>query len=46
MQSIQPRNLTNAELLHHAYMQGYDKLPVDWITEIIKRFETLLDDNK
>jgi hypothetical protein len=46
MQSIQPQNLTNAELLRYAYMQGHDKLPVDWITEIIKRFETLLDDNK
>jgi len=38
--------LTNAELLHYAHMQGYDKLPVNWIVEIIKRFEALLDNNK
>ena len=46
VQSIQPQNLTDEELVRYAYLQGHDKLPVAWITEILKRFEAQLDDNK
>lgn len=46
MQGIQPHNLTNEELLRYAYFTGYDKLPVEWIQEIVMRFAALLDDGK
>jgi len=43
MSSIQPRSLSDQELLRYAYTMGHDKLPVEWVTEIIVRFEALLD---
>lgn len=39
MQSLQPQNLTDAELLHYAHLQGYDKLPASWVEELAKRLE-------
>lgn len=39
MQSIRPQNLTDRELLNHAYMVGYDKLPEEWAVELAKRLE-------
>jgi hypothetical protein len=46
MQGIRPQQLTNEELLRHAYIIGYDKLPPEWTEEICKRFAALLDDGK
>jgi hypothetical protein len=46
MQGIRPQNLTNAELLRYAYIIGHDKLPLEWVQEIITRFANLLDDGK
>jgi hypothetical protein len=46
MQGLQPHNLSNEELLRHAYITGYDKLPPEWVAEICKRFAALLDDGK
>ena len=46
MQGLQPHNLSNEELLRHAYITGYDKLPQEWVEEICKRFAALLDDGK
>ena len=45
MQGIRPEGLSNEELLKYIWLLG-DKLPLDWITELAKRFEALLDDNK
>lgn len=39
MQGIQPQSLTNAELARYAYLIGADKLPKEWIEELIKRVE-------
>jgi hypothetical protein len=46
MQGIRPHNLSNEELLRHAYIIGYDKLSPEWVAEICKRFAELLDDAK
>jgi hypothetical protein len=43
MQGIRPQQLTNEELLCHAYIIGYGKLSPEWAEEICKRFEALLD---
>lgn len=42
MQGIRPQNLTDRELLNYAHLMGYDKLPVEWVEELAKRFEHLL----
>lgn len=46
MQDVRPHNLSNDELLRYAYVIGHDKLPTEWVSEIIKRFTSLLDDGK
>lgn len=46
MPSLQPEKLTNDELVHYAWLQGADKLPANWVAELIKRLEHTLDDNK
>jgi len=46
MSSIQPRSLSDEELLRYAYMTGHDKLSVEWITEIIARYTALLDETQ
>jgi DNA-binding CsgD family transcriptional regulator len=39
MHSLQPQSLTNNELERLAYITGYDKLPTNWIAEILHRTE-------
>jgi hypothetical protein len=46
MSGIDFRNLTTAELVHYAWLMGPDKLPPNWVEELIKRLEQTLDDNK
>lgn len=46
MQGIRPQQLTNKELLRYAHTIGHDKLPVEWVQEIITRFANLLDNGK
>jgi hypothetical protein len=46
MQGIQPHNLSNNELLRYIYIMGFDKVPEEWVKELVKRFANLLDDNK
>lgn len=43
MQGIQPHNLSDNELLRYMYIMGFDKVPPDWIAELVKRFAELLD---
>jgi hypothetical protein len=43
MQDIQPKNLTDRELLNYAHLFGYDKLPAAWVEELAKRLERRLD---
>ena len=37
MQGIQPQSLTNDELERVAYITGPDKLPANWVAEILRR---------
>lgn len=46
MQGIQPHNLSDNELLRYIYIMGFDKVPPEWIKELVERFVHLLDDNK
>jgi hypothetical protein len=46
MSGIRPQILTNEELVKYAWLQGVDKLPQQWVAEILKRLEATLDDNK
>jgi hypothetical protein len=46
MQGIRPSALTNNELLRYIYIMGFDKVPPEWIKELVERFAHLLDDNK
>lgn len=42
MQGIRPQNLTDQELLDYAHLTGYDKLSVEWVSEIADRLHNLL----
>jgi hypothetical protein len=46
MQGIQPHNLSDNELLRYIYIMGFDKVPPEWIKELVARFANTLDDNK
>jgi len=37
MHSLQPKSLTDAELERVVYATGPDKLPANWVTEILRR---------
>jgi len=39
MQSLQPQFLTNQELKNYAHLIGAEKLPANWVTEILRRTE-------
>lgn len=39
MQGIEPRTLTNQELLDYAHLFGYDKLSPAWVQELAARLE-------
>ena len=46
MQGIQPHSLSDNELLRYIYIMGFDKVPPEWIKELVTRFANTLDDNK
>ena len=37
MQGIQPRTLTNEELVNYATIQGFKNLPPEWVEELVIR---------
>lgn len=43
MSNIRPQQLTDRELLDYAHLTGYDKLSPEWVQELAKRFEHLLN---
>lgn len=43
MPRIQPRTLTDEELLRLIYIEGFDKVPVEYVKELCARFARLLD---
>lgn len=46
MQGIRPSSLSDNELLRYMYIYGFDKVPAEWVQELVERFAKLLDDNK
>ena len=43
MQSIQPRQLNDNELLRYIYIIGFDKVTPDWIEVLVERTAALID---
>jgi len=43
MQSIQPRQLSNNELLRYIYIIGFDKVTPEWIEVLVERMADLID---
>ena len=43
MQSVQPKNLTDEELLRHVYMMGNENLPKEWVEELCLRLARAID---
>jgi hypothetical protein len=43
MQSIQPNNLSNEELLRHIYIMGNANLPKEFVEVLCERFAKALD---
>lgn len=43
MQGVQPKQLTDNELLRYVYIMGFDKVPPDWIETLVERMADLID---
>lgn len=43
VQGVQPQRLSDEELVRHAYLMAY-KLPAEWVKEMARRIERLIDE--
>ena len=43
MQSIQPRNLSDEEVLRQVYLMGNEMLPKEWVEELCTRLAAAVD---
>jgi hypothetical protein len=43
MQGVQPKQLTDNELLRYVYIMGFDRVPPDWIETLVERMAALID---
>jgi len=43
MQGVQPKNLTDEELLRHVYIMGNENLPKEWVEELCLRLAKAID---
>jgi len=43
MQSIQPKNLSDEEILRQVYLMGNEMLPKEWVEVLCERFANSLD---
>ena len=43
MQGVQPKNLTDEELLRHVYMMRNENLPTEWVEELCLRLARAID---
>jgi hypothetical protein len=43
MQSIQPKNLSDEEILRQVYLMGNEMLPKEWVEELCARLAKALD---
>ena len=46
MQGIQPKQLSNNELLRYTYVMGFDKVPPEWVETLVERMAELIDRNE
>lgn len=43
MQSIQPKNLSDEEILRQVYLMGNEMLPKEWVEELCTRLAASID---
>jgi hypothetical protein len=43
MQSIQPKNLSDEEILRQVYLMGNEMLPKEWVEELCTRLAAAID---
>ena len=43
MQSIQPKNLSDEEILRQVYLIGHEMLPKEWVEEMCARLAAAID---
>ena len=43
MQSIQPKNLSDEEILRQVYLMGNEMLPKEWVEELCERLAKAID---
>jgi hypothetical protein len=43
MQSIQPKNLSDEEILRQVYLMGNEMLPKEWVEELCSRLAASID---
>ena len=43
MQSIQPKNLSDEEILRQVYLMGNEMLPKEWVEELCTRLASAID---
>ena len=46
MHGLQPQSLTNFELERLTYIIGQEKIPAEWVTELLRRTEKNWTDEK
>jgi len=46
MHGLQPQSLTNSELKRLTYIIGQEKIPAEWVTELLRRTEKNWTDEK
>jgi hypothetical protein len=44
MQSIQPKNLSDEEILRQVYLMGNEMLPKEWVEELCLRLARAIDE--
>ena len=44
MQSIQPNNLSDEEILRQVYLMGNEMLPKEWVEELCLRLARAIDE--
>lgn len=43
MQGVQPKQLSNNELLRFIYITGFDRVSPDWVETLVERMAELID---
>ena len=46
MQGVQPKQLSNNELLRFIYITGFDRVSPDWVETLVERMAELIDNTE